>query len=287
MDLRYLDSDLFSRYYQATEQWNAMVERAKKVSDTPFVVVVGQYNNGKSTLCNALVKDWKKKTFKIGVVRVTEEIQEVSVPDLGITLVDTPGFDSNDPKDSERARDAWFHANLLVFVHSVRGGELDAKEIAALREIKKVVPAVQKRLFVVCSKFGDEESDRADEVEKFVQVQVRDIVAPDIPVKRIDSIYYLESLESDDPALADESQMSFLLTWIAEKKNMASPFGELFEAERKKYQSILSEVKKNIDNYSSKVDENSLLYRTNLANCWERNKSSIEDSWNRCSQYKK
>ena len=286
MKLRYLDTPLLGKLEQAQKDWELICEKAEKNAGTFSVVVIGQQNNGKSTLCNALLQDWSNRRFAVRDVRQTDDIQEVCDAVSGITFVDTPGFGTLWASDATRAQNEWLRANLLLFVHSVRSGELDAEEVKMLQSLQSIMPQLEQRLFVVCSKFGEEEDDRVREVSAAVRRQITDVVSPDVPVEAIDSLYYQQGKSADDAGLVRFSHMDALLQWIDDHRNVPSPHMEIMEKHKKSYMELLKKAKKNIltgkSEYISKKD----TYTGELKNCWIGSKDAIRRSWDNCSEYK-
>jgi small GTP-binding protein len=108
------------------EELKELIARASELQ----VAVYGKYNHGKSSLLNALVE---KEVFKTADMRETVTIQ--SYTKESITWVDTPGLDADVyEKDDSKAKKILNKSDLLLFVHSVNEGELDAKELNFLKE---------------------------------------------------------------------------------------------------------------------------------------------------------
>jgi small GTP-binding protein len=112
---------------------NNNIEELRELISRPSelqVAVYGKYNHGKSSLLNALVE---KEVFKTADIRETVTIQ--SHTKESITWVDTPGLDADVyEKDDSKAKKILKKSDLLLFVHSVNEGELDAKELNFLKE---------------------------------------------------------------------------------------------------------------------------------------------------------
>lgn len=286
MQLQYLEKNLQAKFHEAQDRWQNFLKKNQKAGGTFSVVIIGQQNNGKSTLCNALLKDWTNRKFPVSDTRETTATQEAHDPDADITYVDTPGFGTAWASDATRAREEWCRANLLLFVHSVRGGELDADECAVLQQLRSSAPQLARRLFVVCSKFGDEEEKKVEEVCHAVRKQVTDILGVTVPVEPIDSIFYHEGKSLGDEQLAHESHMPVLLRWIEENRHIPSPQEELFESERNRYLSVIHAVQEASSAAMKAFSAQKLAYDRNLLFSWDGGKPSIENAWNACSLYK-
>lgn len=96
------------------------------------VVALGIVNSGKSSLLSALADE--KDLFPSGdVPRVTRKIQQETRG--GLLLVDTPGLDAPD-EDVELAFQSATSADIVLWCHSLRMGELRPTELSALRRYK-------------------------------------------------------------------------------------------------------------------------------------------------------
>ena len=97
-----------------------------------YIVNAGRMNHGKSSLFNSLLGH---EEFKVKDVRTTVKNKEVKWKD-NIILVDTPGLDAVD-EDTDKAYEAYYKADLIFFVHTVRAGELHDSEIKAIKKISQ------------------------------------------------------------------------------------------------------------------------------------------------------
>ena len=88
-------------------------------------------NHGKSSLFNSLLD---KEVFAAQDVRTTMKNQDVQWLD-NVYLIDTPGLEA-EQSDDAAAYNAYRRANMIVFVHNVKVGELHDKELNAINKIK-------------------------------------------------------------------------------------------------------------------------------------------------------
>lgn len=211
MNFQYLDAALRSNLEKAKNAYEAAFVRQEKVKDAFSVVIIGQQNNGKSTLCNALFRDWENRKFPVADRRLTSSTQEEQDEASGILYVDTPGFSSATATDDETAQTEWIRANLLIFVHSIRTGELDADEVRILQKLKSVVPDVERRLFVACSKAGGEKSEDLRLKLDLIRAQIRDHVGLDVTMEAIDSIFYQKGMEKGNEQLVASTNFPKIL----------------------------------------------------------------------------
>ena len=96
-----------------------------------YIINAGIMNHGKSSLFNSLLD---KEVFAAQDVRTTMENQDVQWLD-NVYLIDTPGLEA-EQSDDAAAYNAYRRANMIVFVHNVKVGELHDKELNAINKIK-------------------------------------------------------------------------------------------------------------------------------------------------------
>lgn len=95
------------------------------------IINAGIMNHGKSSLFNSLLD---KEVFAAQDVRTTMKNQDVQWLD-NVYLIDTPGLEA-EKSDDATAYNAYRRANMIVFVHNVKVGELHDKELRAINKIK-------------------------------------------------------------------------------------------------------------------------------------------------------
>ncbi len=152
-----------------------------------MVVVVGEFNAGKSSFINALLQD---NLLPTGITPTTEMIELIryaatpnrrpevredgvrvwlhpNVGGQGVVLVDTPGTGSVFVKHEETARNFLHRSDLVVFVLSAKHafGETDRLYLELLRNYGKKVIVVVNQVDLL------EPREQAD-VRRFVQTQI-------------------------------------------------------------------------------------------------------------------
>lgn len=88
------------------------------------VAAVGLLKSGKSTFLSAMTQHQER--FKSGVIRTTLVNQKYT--DAYFTWIDTPGVDDTGPELTEALSGAR-QADVVLFVHNLRQGELDQNEM--------------------------------------------------------------------------------------------------------------------------------------------------------------
>ena len=111
------------------------IETLKKSISNQLISItcMGLYNHGKSSLLNALIKDFDEKTFKTADIRETTENKSFEY--RNINYIDTPGLNA-DEYDDKRVFDAVKESDINLFVHRITTGEFVEKEIEFLNKIK-------------------------------------------------------------------------------------------------------------------------------------------------------
>lgn len=118
---------------------NYVAEFQKKIAEIDAdskninIINAGIMNHGKSSLFNSLMD---KEIFAAQDVRTTVVNQNAQWFD-NVYLIDTPGLEA-EKKDDTAAYDAYRRANMIIFVHNVKVGELHEKELAAINKIKSL-----------------------------------------------------------------------------------------------------------------------------------------------------
>lgn len=100
----------------------------------PTVTVTGKYNHGKSRLLNELLgHDVFSVADRRETVRLIEHVHS------GVRWLDCPGLDGDVvmADDAHAHHAAWAEADIRLFVHAAREGELDASERALLKEFQE------------------------------------------------------------------------------------------------------------------------------------------------------
>ena len=127
-----MQEDLFTVYQQ-------QMEEISRAANEIYVVNAGRMNHGKSSLFNSLLD---RDVFKADDVRTTVVNQSVewNTAQGVVNLVDTPGLDAK-TEDNEQAYEAYRKATAILFVHTVKTGELHRDELENLNVIRQYFPS--------------------------------------------------------------------------------------------------------------------------------------------------
>ncbi|AOA59891.1 hypothetical protein BFG52_05795 [Acinetobacter larvae] len=121
------------------------------------ITVIGKYNHGKSRLLNELIgHDIFAVADRRETVNLAEHIQQQA------RWLDAPGLDADVVGQDDRyAQDAlWCQADIRLFVHSLKEGELDAAEQPLLQQLQQDDAQSQRQTLLVLTQI-DQVADSA------------------------------------------------------------------------------------------------------------------------------
>ncbi|KAK45143.1 hypothetical protein BG58_20615 [Caballeronia jiangsuensis] len=173
----------------------------------PIVTVIGKYNHGKSRLLNELIG---RDTFAVADKRETVKLSD-SVHQ-GVRWLDAPGLDADVGTEDDRhaLHAAWLHADIRLFVHAAKEGELDAKELALLAELCADGERSKRQTLFVLSQVDQ----LADDAE--LQKVSHAICAqwPDIGLNAVSSTRYRKGRDEGKKLMLEKSGMPSLRATI-------------------------------------------------------------------------
>lgn len=279
-------SEVWRQLHAARERWEHVCEQCAKAENTFSVVIIGEQNSGKSTLCNALMQDWQNATFPVSDIRETTTAREVEDVALGMIVVDTPGFGTYWKDDENAAKEQLLRTNLLIFVHSLSTGELNGKERDMLAHVRGTLPDVRERIFVVCSKLGDN-AEEGDEVRNKVAAQTEEILGQGIQIESLDSKDYQEGMAAGDAGLVEYSRFRTLLQWLDAHRHMPSLSQKILDMAAQEYERALNVARETFDHELNGLRLTRSLYEVTLHSCWNGSRSGIQRSWDKCARNSK
>ncbi|CAO3440961.1 GTPase [Azospirillum endophyticum] len=150
--------------------------------DEPIVTVIGKYNHGKSRLLNELVG---RDVFAVADRRETTTLSVWL--HRGVRWLDAPGLDADVGTEDDRhaLQAAWLKSDIRLFVHTAKEGELDAKELALLDELRKDALRTRRQTLFVLTQI-DQLVDEGElgKVQAAIHKQVTDTTVHTVSATR-------------------------------------------------------------------------------------------------------
>lgn len=210
------EAKLITKYLSRGDE-NYIKDLTKAIrEDNITVTCMGLYNNGKSTLLNALINDLEGKTFETADIRKTKVNKKVKYNN--IIFVDTPGLNARE-HDDKRVMDAVKESDINLFVHTITTGEFVKKEIDFLYNVKKYWKNPQEfinRTIFVVSRIdnANNESDITNTIEK-MDKQISEIFDSKALLLPVSSLRYIKGQKEKKNIMIKRSNIELLQKSIA------------------------------------------------------------------------
>jgi len=210
----------------------------KTLEDKFLVVIVGEFNSGKSTFINALLNTdiletgVTPTTSLIHLIRYGEEQSSAPIENWGqlitlpvpllqsISLVDTPG--TNSIFSDHIILTNWFfpRADLVIFITSADRPytESESRFLQAIREWGK------KIIIILNKKDLNESPEELDRIVRFIQENANRQLKSDIPILTVSAKTALRARKENNPELWKKSGFDQLEIFLQEKLNEKSRF---------------------------------------------------------------
>nr|MBP8965015.1 dynamin family protein [Flexilinea sp.] len=210
----------------------------KSLEDKFLVVIVGEFNSGKSTFINALLNTdiletgVTPTTSLIHLIRYGEEQSSAPIENWGqlitlpvpllqsISLVDTPG--TNSIFSDHIILTNWFfpRADLVIFITSADRPytESESRFLQAIREWGK------KIIIILNKKDLNESPEELDRIVRFIQENANRQLKSDIPILTVSAKTALRARKENNPELWKKSGFDQLEIFLQEKLNEKSRF---------------------------------------------------------------
>lgn len=222
----------------------ALRETVKALEDQFLVVVVGEYNSGKSSFINALLHTEilptgvTPTTNLIHLIRHGEAETSTPIENWGnlvthsspflesISLVDTPGTNSIYADHSMLTN--WFYprADLVIFVTSADRPYTESESI-----FLRAVQQWGKKIVIILNK-ADQVNNAEDlrKIREFVAENAARELKSNLPIFEVSSRLKNQSNQTHDEVIATESGFGALETFLQEKLNDEARFQMKMEA---------------------------------------------------------
>jgi len=207
-----MDKDMVSSMKKRRDE---ILEDGRKI----FIVNAGRMNHGKSSLFNSLLN---KSVFAVDDIRTTMVRQDADF-DRDVVMVDTPGLDA-DSSDDKSAFDAYRHANLIIFVHTVKTGAVESDEIDSINRMAKEAASLEyfwRHFALVFSNIDEYDEDSVEDSKKMQLIEdesLRNIKAGcgeyEFPTFRVSNTYFYDGNEANSEQLIAMSGIQQLKDYI-------------------------------------------------------------------------
>lgn len=164
----------------------------------PVITVVGKYNHGKSRLLNELIG---QTVFSVADRRETLELSRHAHDH--VCWLDAPGLDAdvNRVDDDHALQAIWLQADIRLFVHAAKEGELDGRELALWRSLREDGRRTRRQTLLVLSQVDQ----LAGASEQQDVVQAIGAQAPGDALHPVSSTRYRQGLEGGKPLMIERS----------------------------------------------------------------------------------
>lgn len=207
----------------------ALMESVRQLDDFFLLVVVGEFNAGKSSFINALLGDRileegvTPTTTKVNILRygetkgkttLSESIESLTLPApylKDISIVDTPGTNAIIREHEEITSLFVPRSDLILFVTSA-----DRPYTESERAFLEVIQAWGKKVVLVINKIDILETDQAlQEIQNYVAENGKSVLKIDPVIFPVSSRLALKA-KKGEPAAWEESKFEPLETYILE-----------------------------------------------------------------------
>jgi GTP-binding protein Era len=202
MDLTVI-SELIPQHAADAARFKQLVDAGK----LPVVTVLGKFNHGKSTLLNELIG---QGVFAVSDARQTTNLDAFAKD--GVRWLDAPGLDADVETEDDRhaLRGSWEEADIRLFVHSAREGELDGSEKTLLAELAADAGHSRRATLVVVTQIEEVGEETLAGILRVIKEQ-----AGSLEVISVSAIRYRRGREGGKPLLIEKSGMLVLRERIA------------------------------------------------------------------------
>jgi predicted nucleic acid-binding Zn-ribbon protein len=240
---------------------------SKATTAIPTYISYGREFFSQYTTPEGKLKNIHKETFE----KVNKEIlEQINVSPLiqyfvmsynnqnlqNLSVLDTPGFNSNDKEDARRTADVIREADALFWVFDANSGEINKSSIATISDNLKGVP-----LFIVINKADTKSPNELNSLEEHIK---QTVAKNNIPVNgyiRFSQKESLDKLKQAVQSIPHDNSKNDFLPKIYYKLNSLN----------KKADSAFKEAKKDLDKKTKKEED-----------CVEKMNERCKDIYDKC-----
>lgn len=181
------------------------------------IAAVGLLKAGKSSFLSAITQ--QPERFKSGVIRTT--IQNQVHNDDFFSWIDTPGIDDTE-QETASAFAGLKNANMVLFVHNLKQGELDLSEMQFIQQCVAQDSNFLSRLMFVLTHVDDVDEQAAIDIQQAIKKQCLDKLKHKANLFIVSSPRYLKGLVEQKQLLIQRSNIpalqEFLLSFYRAQK---------------------------------------------------------------------
>ena len=181
------------------------------------IAAVGLLKAGKSSFLSAITQ--QPERFKSGVIRTT--IQNQVHNDDFFSWIDTPGIDDTE-QETATAFAGLKNADLVLFVHNLKQGELDLSEMQFIQQCVAQDSNFLQRLMFVLTHVDDVDEQAAIDIQQAIKKQCLDKLKHKANLFIVSSPRYLKGIAEQKQLLIQRSNIpalqEFLLSFYRDQK---------------------------------------------------------------------
>ena len=216
-----------------------------------------------------IVKSLSESTFKKVTKEVLDQVKGVSSlikyfvmtyknPNLnGLSILDTPGFNSNDSEDKERTIEVINECDALFWVFDVNAGTVNRSSISLIKE------KLNKPLYVVINKTDTKPKSEVDKVENLIRKTLEDAGLKVEAYVRFSSKAPLESITNPIKSVGSTAESDTFINDVKEDLHD-------IEGEYKRNVNDANDVyNQSLSAYNAKIEELNRCVSSICDNCTE------------------
>lgn len=236
-----MDNNLLEKISHENTEFHRLYQEIKilneRKNELPKVVVCGLLKAGKSSLLNVLTRHFSEEYFTTNAARATIKVKSFKTG--SVIYIDTPGIDANKQDDIE-AWNGLIDADILLFAHNLREGNIVTSEKQFIEELKNKVPSLSRKLIIVFTNSDSVPEEEKKHIFNSLCEEISDIIAVFNKPIIISSKDYKLGMEENEQGLIDISGIPFLQKNIEEIVDSTD-----FHSERDEHLSSLRENLRN------------------------------------------